>query len=77
MIIAVLGRDGAGPRPSLNARERRELYRQLPDYRDRLGAFEWKLDEDMHPDVFVGDMATWWIKNHPKTELSNSLWSKS
>lgn len=49
-------------------KQQRELYRQLPDYRDRLGAFEWKLDEDMHPDVFVGDMATWWIKNHPKTE---------
>lgn len=49
-------------------KQQRELYRQLPDYRDRLGAFDWKLDEDMHPDVFVGDMATWWIKNHPQTE---------
>jgi arylsulfatase len=49
-------------------KQQRELYRQWPDYRERLGAFEWKLDEDMHPDVFVGDLAKWWIENYPKTE---------
>jgi arylsulfatase A-like enzyme len=49
-------------------KQQREHYRQLPDYRDRLGAFEWRLPEDAHPDVFVGDLATWWIDNFPKTE---------
>jgi len=49
-------------------KQQRELYRKLPDYRDRLGAFEWELDEDMHPDMFVGDMATWWIRSYPKTQ---------
>ena len=49
-------------------KQQRELYRQLPDYRDRIGAFEWNLPEDTHPDTFVGQMATWWLKSHPKTE---------
>ena len=44
----------------------RRLYRQLPDYRDRAGAFEWSVHEDLHPDFFVGDMATWWIRSRPK-----------
>ena len=38
-------------------------YRQRPDYRERLGAFEWELPEDAHPDFFVGDMATWWVQH--------------
>ena len=38
-------------------KQQRELYRKLPDYRERLGAFEWELPEDTHPDMFVGDMA--------------------
>ena len=49
-------------------KQQRELYRQLPDYRERLGAFEWELPEDTHPDTFVGDMALWWISSFPKTE---------
>ncbi|MEX1039413.1 MAG: sulfatase-like hydrolase/transferase [Pirellulaceae bacterium] len=49
-------------------KQQRELYRQLPDYRQALGAFDWLLDEDMHPDMFVGDMAQWWINTYPKTE---------
>ena len=40
----------------------------MPDYRERLGAFEWPIDEDMHPDTFVGGLATWWIEHYPKTE---------
>ena len=43
-------------------KQQRELYRKLEDYRESLGAFEWKLDEDMHPDVFVGNLATWWSR---------------
>lgn len=49
-------------------KQQREKYRMLPDYSDRLGAFEWLLDEDMHPDFFVGDMAAWWIRNKPDIE---------
>jgi arylsulfatase A-like enzyme len=34
-----------------------------PDgYRAALGAFVWDLDEDMHPDMFVGDHAIWWLE---------------
>ncbi len=46
-------------------KQQRELYRKLPDYKERMGAFEWELDEDMHPDNFVGDLASWWIRNYP------------
>lgn len=49
-------------------KQQRELYRQLPDYKERLGAFEWLLPEDMHPDNFVGDMATWWLDAKPRAE---------
>ncbi|MCA9270439.1 MAG: sulfatase-like hydrolase/transferase, partial [Planctomycetales bacterium] len=49
-------------------KQQRELYRQLPDYDQRLGAFEWKLPADAHPDNFVGDMALWWLKTKPKQE---------
>ena len=49
-------------------KQQRELYRRWPDYRERLGAFEWELPEDTHPDFFVGDMARWWIQTYPKTE---------
>lgn len=49
-------------------KQQRELYRKLGDYRDRLGAFEWELPEDTHPDMFVGDMAVWWLDRFPKTE---------
>jgi arylsulfatase A-like enzyme len=49
-------------------KQQRELYRKLPDYRQRLGAFEWELPEDTHPDHFVGDMACWWIDSFPRTE---------
>jgi arylsulfatase A-like enzyme len=46
-------------------KQQREQYRQLADYRDRLGAFEWNMPEDTHPDTFVGDMALWWINSKP------------
>ena len=49
-------------------KQQRELYRKLPDYNERLGAFDWELPEDTHPDTFVGDMALWWIETFPKTE---------
>ena len=46
-------------------KQQRELYRQLPDYAERLGAFEWELPEDMHSDMFVGDLALWWLQTKP------------
>jgi arylsulfatase len=49
-------------------KQQRELYRQRPDYRERLGAFEWELPEDMHSDMFVGDLATWWIETKPRPD---------
>lgn len=49
-------------------KQQRELYRQRDDYQSSLGAFLWLLDEDMHPDFFVGDLAKWWLKTYPKTE---------
>ena len=49
-------------------KQQRELYRKRDDYREALGAFEWELPEDTHPDVFVGDMAKWWIESKPPKE---------
>ena len=49
-------------------KQQRELYRRRPDYRERLGAFEWELPEHLHSDMFVGDMATWWIETKPKPQ---------
>jgi arylsulfatase len=49
-------------------KQQRELYRKRPDYRERLGAFEWELPEETHSDIFVGDMATWWIESKPQPD---------
>ena len=49
-------------------KQQREFYRRRDDYRQALGAFEWELPEETHPDNFVGDMATWWVDTYPKTE---------
>jgi arylsulfatase len=49
-------------------KQQREHYRELPDYRERLGAFEWLLPEALHSDVFVGGRARWWTRTHPRTE---------
>ncbi|MEP7330100.1 MAG: sulfatase-like hydrolase/transferase [Betaproteobacteria bacterium] len=32
-------------------------YRLMPDYRERMGAYTWPLDDAMHPDTFVGRTA--------------------
>lgn len=49
-------------------KQQRLIYRQRPDYRERMGAFEWELPEDMHSDMFVGNLATWWLDTKPKPE---------
>lgn len=46
-------------------KQQREFYRQWEDYEDRLGAFEWELPKDAHPDVFVGELATRWLDTNP------------
>lgn len=46
----------------------RVSYRQRPDYKECLGAFVWELDEDLHPDVFVPQMACWWLERYPGNE---------
>jgi arylsulfatase A-like enzyme len=49
-------------------KQQREFYRYLDDYEERMGAFEWELPEDTHPDVFVGDFATQWLNQMPKLD---------
>ncbi len=47
-------------------KQQRTLYRQRPDYDERLGAFEWELPEHLHSDMFVGNFACWWLRTKPK-----------
>ncbi|MCA9140929.1 MAG: sulfatase-like hydrolase/transferase [Planctomycetales bacterium] len=49
-------------------KQQRQQYRLLPHYNEALGAFDWELPEDTHPDFFVGDMAKWWIETTPKKD---------
>ena len=49
-------------------KQQRETYRRRPDYRERLGAFEWELPEPLHSDMFVGNMAAWWVNAYPRTD---------
>lgn len=49
-------------------KQQREQYRQREDYDRAIGAFLWEIDEDMHPDRFVGQRAHWWLSTYPKTE---------
>jgi arylsulfatase len=49
-------------------KQQRELYRQRDDYEERMGAFTWDLPEDTQADVFVGELASWWIEEKPAQE---------
>ena len=49
-------------------KQQREFYRQWDDYEDRMGAFEWDLPADAHPDVFVGDFAARWLDHMPRLD---------
>jgi len=49
-------------------KQQRALYRKRPDYNERLGAFHWEMPERFHSDMFIGDMAQWWLKSYPTTE---------
>lgn len=46
----------------------RVTYARRPDYDDALGAFVWEQDKDLHPDVFVGETACWWLERYPGNE---------
>ncbi len=42
----------------------RVTQRRRADYGDLLGAWTWQHDEILHPDVFVGQMACWWLDRY-------------
>lgn len=46
----------------------RAQYRTLPDYAQRLGAFDWPLADRQHSDVFVAETAMWWLETRPKPD---------
>ncbi|MCA8996708.1 MAG: sulfatase-like hydrolase/transferase [Planctomycetaceae bacterium] len=49
-------------------KQQREFYRERDDYRTALGAFDWELPEELQSDMFVGDLAKWWIETYPVTQ---------
>ena len=46
----------------------RVTHREEADYREKLGAFEWELPEELHADRFVGAHARWWLETYPGDE---------
>ena len=50
------------------AKPGRLSYRDLPDYHERLGAFEWNLPPELHSDNFVGRLACWRLRHTPRKE---------
>lgn len=48
--------------------DRATKYRGIPDYRERLGAFEWDAPDDLHVDNFVGGLASHWLDVYPGDE---------
>ena len=46
----------------------KDYFRQLPEWGERLGAYEWHLPDELHPDFFVGDMALRWLEQAPPME---------
>ena len=46
----------------------RVTQRRKAEYGDQLGAWVWEHDENLHPDVFVGQMARWWLSRYPGNE---------
>lgn len=46
-------------------KQQREWYRKREDYDESLGAFEWQLPAHTQSDMFVGDLAKWWIEQKP------------
>ena len=46
-------------------RPEKPFYQAWPDVAERQGAYEWRLPEELHPDVFVGELARRWIDRAP------------
>ncbi len=46
----------------------RVTQRRRSDYDELLGAWVWEDDEILHPDVFVGQMACWWLNRYTGDE---------
>ncbi len=42
----------------------RVTQRRRSDYPEQLGAWVWEHEEKLHPDVFTGQMARWWIDRY-------------
>lgn len=40
-----------------------------PGFENKLAASTWQPPEDLHPDIFVGNLAAWWIDRYPGQEL--------
>jgi len=49
-------------------KQQREFYRKWDDYEERMGAVDWELPKDAHPDVFVGQFAVDWLDRTPKLD---------
>lgn len=49
-------------------KQQRTLYRLREDYEQSLGAFDWELPPDLQSDMFVGNMAAWWLEAKPKLD---------
>ena len=43
------------------------LEQDLEFFLQARGCYPWELDEDMHSDVFLGDMVQWWLKEREST----------
>ena len=48
-----------------HTRLEKDYFRTLPEFETSLGAYDWHLDDDLHPDFFVGDLALRWLAQAP------------
>ncbi len=51
-----------------HTRPDRHYYTTLPEFETALGAFDWPLPPELHPDVFVGDLGLWWLRRIPQRQ---------
>ncbi len=46
----------------------RDDLKECPEFETSDGAYDWWEEDDLHPDVFVGDMAIRWLENFPEND---------